>query len=39
MLEYDRFDKSKGIGTNKISDSHESKVCKNWYFFRKNFTY
>ena len=32
-------DISEGIGTNKISDSHECRIYHYRYFFKLNFTY
>ena len=39
MLGYNKFDISECIAINKISDSHECKVCHYWYFFRINVIY
>ena len=39
MLEYDRFDISKGIDTNKTNASKECNICHYWYFLDKNFNY
>ena len=39
MLQYDRFDISEGIDTNKTSASKECNTCHYWYFLDKNFNY
>ena len=39
MLEYDRFDISEGLDTNKTRKSKECDICHYWYFLDKNFNY
>ena len=39
MLEYERFDISEGIDTNKSDKSKECDICHYWYFLDKNFDY
>ena len=39
MLEYERFDISEGIDTNKSDKSKECDICHYWHFLDKNFDY
>ena len=39
MLNYDRIGIFEDIHINKTSNSHESKICHYWYFFKITFSY
>ena len=39
MLEYDRIDILEGTDVDKKNRSKKYKLCRYWYFLKKNFTY